>query len=326
MKISISSLVAIFALGACISPLYAAQTDKFPARPVRIVVPSTPGGGLDVMARIMAPQLTARWGEQVVIDNRPGASGIIGTDLVSKAAPDGHTLLIVTTGFTTNPFLVKKLPYRTLGDFAPVTPVGTTPVVLVGHSSLPSRNAQELVALAKKQPGELVFASSGTGSGGHLTMVLFQQVTGVRFNHVPYKGAGAATAAVVSGEAQLLFTAISAALPNIKAGRLRALVTTGAKRAPALPDVPNVVEAGLPGCVMEQWYGYIAPGGTPPALVARLHADITAVMAVPEVSRRLAAAGFTVGGMPPDQFREYLGDEMKKWSAIIRAAGVGAGQ
>jgi len=316
-------VVATFlSLCACAAPVYAAQAEKFPIRPVRVVVPSTPGGGLDVMARIMAPQLIERWGQQVVIDNRAGAGGIIGTDIVAKSAPDGHTLLIVTTGFTTNPLLISKLPYKTPDDFEPITPVGNTPVVLVAHPSLPVRNAKELVALAKEQPGKLVFASSGTGTGGHLTMALLQSVANIKFNHVPYKGAGASTVAVVSGEAQLLFTATSAALPQIKAGRLRPLVVTSARRVSMLPDVPSVVDAGLPGCVMEQWYGFIAPAKTPKALIDRIYADILAVMKQPDVSARLQAAGFALNGMPPAQFRQYLLDEMKNWDVVIKEAGL----
>jgi len=321
LRISLAALTlcTIVASGA------AAQGEKFPNRPVRIVVPSTPGGGLDVMARIMAPQLTERWGEQVVIDNRAGAGGIIGTDIVAKAAPDGHTLLIVTTGFTTNPFLIAKLPYRTPEDFSPITPIGMTPVVLVAHPSLPIKNAKELVALAKDKPGQIVFASSGTGTGGHLTMELLQKVAGVRFNHVPYKGAGASTAAVVGGEAQLLFTAPSAALPNIKANRLRAILVTSTRRTPTLPDVPTVVEAGLPGAVMEQWYGYIAPAGAPVAVIERIYADLVAVMKQPDVATKLQAAGFQLDGMPPTKFREYLREEMKKWGAIIKETGAKGG-
>lgn len=319
-------VIGILVLATCALPAIAAEGGKFPTRPVRIVVPSTPGGGLDVMARIMGPSLTERWGEQIVIDNRAGAGGVIGTDIVSKAAPDGHTLLIVTTGFTTNPFLVSKLPYRTPEDFEPVTSIGNTAVVLVAHPSLPVRNAQELVALAKQRPGEIVFGSSGTGTGGHLTMVLLQQVAGIKFNHVPYKGAGASTAATVGGEAQLLFTAIGAALPQIKAGRLKPIVLTGTRREGTLPDVPTVIEAGLPGCVMEQWYGYIAPGGTPAALIGRIYSDMLAVMKLPDVSARLQAAGFQLDGMPPAKFQQYLAEEMKKWGEIIKAAGLRAGQ
>jgi tripartite-type tricarboxylate transporter receptor subunit TctC len=251
---------------------------------------------------------------------------VIGTDIVAKSAPDGHTLLIVTTGFTTNAFLRSKLPYRTPEDFEPVTPVGTTPVVLVAHPSLPVKTGQDLVALAKARPGEIVFASSGAGSGGHLTMVLLQRVAGIEFNHVPYKGAGASTAAVVSGEAKLLFTAISAALPQINAGRLKPIMVTSRERVSLMPDVPTVVEAGLEGCVMEQWYGFIAPAGTPKALIDRIYADLLAVMKLPEVASKLQAAGFQLNGMPPAEFRQYLQEETKKWGAIIEQAGIGARQ
>ncbi len=318
-------VAVLLAGGAVAGAAQSAQHEKFPVRPVRIVVPSTPGGGLDVMARIMAPQLTERWGEQVVIDNRAGAGGIIGTDIVAKSAPDGHTLLIVTTGFTTNPFLLSKLPYRTPEDFEPVIPIGNTPVVLVAHPSLQAKGVKELVALAKDRPGQLIFASSGTGTGGHLTMVLLEGVAKIKFNHVPYKGAGASTAAVVGGEAQLLFTATGAALPQIKANRLRPLVVTSTKRVTALPDVPTVIEAGLPGCVMEQWYGYIAPAKTPRWLVDRLHADLLFVMQQPDVAAKLQGAGFQLDGMPTAQFRRHLADEMKKWGAVIREAGLKGG-
>ncbi len=300
----------------------AAQTEKFPSRAVRIVVPSTPGGGLDVMARILAPRLSEKWGEQIVIDNRAGASGIIGTDIVAKSAADGHTILAVTTGFTTNSFLINKLPYKTPQDFEPITIVGSTPVVLVAHPSLPARTAKELVALAKYRPEKLPFASSGAGSGGHLAMVLFQRVADIKFIHVPYKGAGAATAAVVGGEAQLLFTAPSAALPQVKAGRLRALVVTSAQRVSVLPDVPSVTEAGLAGCVVDGWYGLLAPAGTPKLLIDRIYTDVLAVIKLPDVSAKLQAAGFELSGMPPAQFRQYLHDEMKKWGTVIGEAGI----
>lgn len=313
---------ALQVLMVCIAPTCFAQAEKFPTRPVRIVVPSTPGGGLDVMARIIAPRLTEKWGVQIVIDNRAGAGGVIGTDIVAKSAPDGHTLLLVTTGFTTNPFIINKLPYQTPRDFEPVTIVGNTPVVLVAHPSLSARTAKELIALAKERPEKLPFASSGSGSGGHLAMVLLQRVADIKFIHVPYKGAGAATAAVVGGEAQLLFTAPSAALPQVKAGRLRALVVTSAKRVGVLPDVPSVVEAGLAACVVDGWYGMLAPAGTSKALIERIYNDVLSTMKLPDVSTKLQAAGFELDGRPPAQFKQYLHDEMKKWGAVIGEAGL----
>ncbi len=299
-----------------------AQTEKFPVRPLRIVVPSTPGGGLDVMARIMAPRLTEKWGTQVVIDNRAGAGGIIGTDIVSKAAPDGYTMLLVTTGFSTNPFLIKQLPYKTPQDFEPITIVGSTPVVLVAHPTLNVRTIKEMLAVAKERPGKLTFGSSGQGSGGHLSMVLMQRVADVKFIHVPYKGAGAATAAIVGGEVQLLFTAPGAALSQVKAGRLRALAVTSAKRVGVMPDVPSVTEVGLAGCVVDGWYGLLAPAGTPKALIDRIYNDVLAVMKLPDVSAKLQGAGFELDGRQPAQFKQYLQEEMKKWGAVIGEAGL----
>ena len=315
-------IFAFLALSFGAVPLCAAQVEKFPARPLRIVVPSTPGGGLDVMARIMVPRLTEKWGTQVVVDNRAGAGGIIGTDIVSKAAPDGYTMLLVTTGFVTNPFLIKQLPYKTPQDFEPVTIVGSTPVVLVAHPTLNVHTIKEMLALAKERPEKLTFGSSGQGSGGHLSMVLMQRVADVKFIHVPYKGAGAATAAIVGGEVQVLFTAPGAAMSQVKAGRLRALAVTSAKRVGVMPDVPSVTEVGLAGCVVDGWYGLLAPAGTRKALIDRLYNDVLAVMKLPDVSAKLQGAGFELDGRPPAQFKQYLQDEMKRWGAVIGDAGL----
>ena len=318
--------VSTLLLGA-IAPVVFAQPEKFqiyPQRPVRIVVPSTPGGGLDIIARIMAPRLTEKWGVQVVIDNRAGAGGVIGTDIVSKAAPDGHTLLIVTTGFVTNPFLIKQLPYKTPQDFEPVMVVGYTPVVLVAHPTFQSRTIKELIAQAKEKPNTIPFGSSGTGSGGHLAMVLMQRVADFKLVHVPYKGAGAVTAAVVAGEVPLVFTAPGSALTQVRAGRLRALVTTSTKRVSVLPDVPSVMEVGLAGCVMDGWYGYFAPARTPRALIDRIAGDFTATMQVPEISAKLQGAGFELGGMGPGPFKQYVANEIRKWDVVIRESGLRA--
>jgi tripartite-type tricarboxylate transporter receptor subunit TctC len=298
------------------------QAQNFPTRPIRIVVPSTPGGGLDIVARIMSPRLTEKWGQQIVVDNRAGAGGVIGTDIVSKAAPDGHTLLVVTTGFVTNPFLLKQLPYRTPQDFEPIMVVGYTPVVLVVHPSLPAKSVKELIAMARDKPNAIPFGSSGTGSGGFLAMTAMQREAGIRFVHVPYKGAGALTAAVVAGEVPLVFTAPGSALAQVKAGRLRALVATSAKRVSVLPDVPSVVEVGLPGCVMDGWYGYFAPAGTPAPLIDRIYRDFNAIVQMPEVSAKLQGAGFELGGMGPAPFKQYIASEMKRWEAVIRESGL----
>ncbi len=318
------NVMAFLAWSVCTVTQCFAQAAQYPARPVRIVVPSTPGGGLDVMARILAPRLTEKWGAQVVIDNRAGAGGIIGTDVVAKATPDAYTMLLVTTGLSTNPFLINKLPYNTPQDFEPITIVGSTPVVLVAHPSLNVRTVKEMLALAKQQPEKLTFGSSGQGSSGHLSMMLMQRVAGIKFIHVPYKGAGAAIAAIVGGEVNLLFTAPGVALAQVKANRLRALAVTSAKRVSILPEIPSVVEVGLAGCVVDGWYGLLAPAGTPKVLIDRIYADVLSVIKQPEVAARLQGAGFEVDGRPPAQFKQYLQEEMKRWGAVIRDAGLRA--
>jgi tripartite-type tricarboxylate transporter receptor subunit TctC len=299
-----------------------APAADFPSRPIRIVVPSTPGGGLDVVIRLLGPRLTAKWGQQIVIDNRAGAAGIVGSEIVAKAAPDGHTLLLVATGYSANPFLYQKLPYETPKDFAPVTVLGWAATVLVVHPSIPARNLKELVALAKEKPGQLNYASSGVGTGGHLAMALLMRMTGIDAVHVPYKGAGAATAAVVGGQSQMLFTATAAVIPQIKNGRLRPLAVTTAKRAPSLPDVPTVAESGVPGYDVDGWYAMLAPGRTPKAVVDRIYRDIVDVLKVPEVASQVQSAGFEINPIPPAEFARYIDSELKKWSVVIREAGI----
>jgi tripartite-type tricarboxylate transporter receptor subunit TctC len=313
-------IITVLAFGACIA--WAAEAERFPSRPVRYVVPSTPGGALDVLARLTAPRMSARWGQQVVVDNRAGAGGIVGTDIVSKAAPDGHTLLIVTQGFVSNPFLVSQLPYRTPDDFAPVTLIANAPLVLIVHPSLPVKSVAELIALARQKPGELPFASSGVGSGGHLSMALIQTLARVQFNHVPYKGAGASVAAVVAGEAQLLLSATGATVPQVRAGRVRALAVTSSKRVSVLPDVPTVGESGLPGYDVDGWYGVMLPARTPRALVDRIHGDLADIIRTADVQAQIQAAGFEVVGMPPTRFTQYINAEIKKWGTVIREAGI----
>ena len=289
---------------------------------IRLIVPFNPGGGSDLFARIIAPGLSEALKQTVIVENRAGAGGIIGTDIVAKAAPDAYTMLLVTTGLSTNPFLINKLPYNTPQDFEPITIVGSTPVVLVAHSSLNVRTVKELLALAKQQPEKLTFGSSGQGSSGHLSMMLMQRVSGIKFIHVPYKGAGAAIAAIVSGEVNLLFTAPGVALAQVKANRLRALAVTSAKRVGILPDVPSVVEVGLAGCVVDGWYGLLAPAGTPKVLIDRIYADLLSVIQQPDVAARLQGAGFEVEGRPPAQFKRYLQEEMTRWGTVIKDAGL----
>ena len=319
MKTATAALTAL-ALAASSS----AWAAEFPSRPVRIIVPSTPGGALDVLARLLAPRLTARWGQQIVVDNRAGAGGVVGSEIAAKAGPDGHTLLMVASGYTANPFLYSKLPYDTPKDFAPVTVVGWAPNVLVVHPQVPARSVKELVALAKDKPGQLNFASSGVGTSGHLCMALFARSTGVDLVHVPYKGAGAATAAVVGAQSQALFTATGAVIPQLKASRLRALAVTSDRRVPSLPDVPTVAEGGVPGYAVDGWYAMLAPGRTPRAVIERIYTDVAELLKTQDVAAQVQTAGFEINPIPPAEFARYIAAELKKWGAVIRDAGIKA--
>jgi tripartite-type tricarboxylate transporter receptor subunit TctC len=302
-----------------------ASAADFPGRPIRIVVPSTPAGGLDVLVRILAPKLTEKWGQPIVIDNRPGAGGVIGSEIVARATPDGHTLLVVAAGYAANPFLYKKLPYETPKDFAPVTIIGDAPNVLVVHPSLPVNSVKELIALAKQKPGALTYASSGIGTSGHLAMALLERSAGIRMIHVPYKGAGAATAAVVAGETQMLASATAAVGPQVKSGRIRPLAVTSAKRWPSLPDVPSISEAAIPGYEVDGWYAMLAPGKTPKAVISRIYTDLVEILRTPDVIARIEAAGFLVNGLAPEAFAKVIDRDLRKWSALIREAGIRAG-
>jgi tripartite-type tricarboxylate transporter receptor subunit TctC len=314
--------VTVFVIAVAVG--MAAHCAEFPSRPIRIVVPSTPGGALDVLVRLLSPKLTSVWNQQIVIDNRAGAAGIVGSEIVASAAPDGHTLLVVATGYTANPFLYQKLPYDTPKDFAPITVLAWAPNVLVTHPSLPAKSLKDLIGLAKERPGQLNYASSGVGTGGHLSMALLARTTRINVVHVPYKGAGAAVAAVVANQSQLLFTATGAAMPQIKSGRVRALAVTSAKRVLALPDVPTVAESGLPGYVVDGWYAILAPGQTPKHVVDRVYRDIANTLKMPDVAAQIEAAGFEVGGIPPAEFARYIDRELQKWGTVIKEAGIKA--
>lgn len=299
---------------------------SYPARPIRIVIPSTPGGGNDFLGRLIAPKLTESWRQQVVVDNRPGAGGIIGSEIVARAAPDGHTLLIVSTGYTVNPFLYKKLPYDTVTDFAPVTLLAGTTHVLVAHPSLPASTIKELLALAKAKPGQLTYAHSGVGTGGHLSVELFKAMAGLNMVGVPYKGAGASTAAVLSGEVQMLFTQVAPAIPHVRAGKLRALATTSLARSPQMPEVPTLHESGLAGYEVDAWVAMLAPGKTPPRIVARLQEEISKILHLPDTKARLANFGFEPVGNTSQEFAAFIRSELKKWSKLIQEAGIRAEQ
>lgn len=294
----------------------------YPSKPIRWVVPSSAGGGNDLLARLFGARISENWGQQVVVDLRPGAAGILGSEIVAKAPPDGHTILIVATGYALNPGLYSRLPYDTLNDFTRVTLLAFAPNVLVVHPSLPVKSVRQLIALAKSRPGELNYASSGAGTGGHLSIELLKHMSGINMIHVPYKGAGDATTAVVSGQVHMLMTSPGAALPFIKAGRLRALAVGSATRVGAMPDVPTVAEAALPGYEVNGFYGVLAPGKTPHAIVEKLHGEFERILKLPDVRKQLEARGFDPVGYPPDKFTEYVKTELQKWPPVFRAAGI----
>ena len=298
----------------------AAHAQDFPVKPVRIVVPSSPGGGTDILARQLSAKLTERWGQQVLIDNRPGAGQMIGISLVAKAPPDGYTLVMTATPLAINSVLYKKVPYDPIRDFAPITQVAAMPNLLVSHPTLPVRNLKQMIALAKSRPGDLAYASSGVGTGPHLSMELFNHMAGIKLQHVPYKGTGPALVDTISGHVHLLMSTLLPPLPHLKTGRLRALAVTSSKRVAGLPDVPTAMEAGLPGYEVVGWYAIVAPAGTPKAVVTKLHRDISATLLAPDARAALAAAGAEAVGSRPEELAAFLKSEIEKWGKVVKAA------
>jgi tripartite-type tricarboxylate transporter receptor subunit TctC len=298
-----------------------AQT--YPTRAIRLLVPSTPGGSVDTLARTIGPKLTERWGQQVIVDNRPGAGGAIAGEMVAKAAPDGYTLLIGTiASLATNVSLQKKLPYDPIKDFAPVTLVATQNLMLLIHPSVPAKSVKELVRLGKAQPGKLSFASAGNGTGGHLSGELFKMLAGIDMLHVPYKGVAPALVDVVGGQVSMTFASILSSLPQVRADKLRALAVTGGKRSVAAPQLPTMREAGVKDYESATWYGVVAPAGTPQELVNRLNAEIVAVIKRPDVNERLSKEGADPVGNSPPEFSRFIESEIGKWRKVIRAAGI----
>ena len=312
------AIVRVFACAAAIGAS-AATAQNFPARPVRMIVPFSAGGPADAIARLAAPQLSEAWSQQVVIDNRGGASGIIATEIVARAAPDGYTLLCISSSFTINASLFSKLPYDSVKDFTAIAPLAYGPGVLVVHPSLPVRTLQELIALAKVKP--LTFASSGTGSPGHLTIELIKRLSGIDIAHIPYKGMGPALVDVLGGQVQMAIPTISAALPHVKSGRLRAIAVTSAKRWHTVPDLPTVAESGLAGFESVLWYGILGPAHLPPALVAKINGEAARAMQRTDVRERLDAAGMQPMTLPPAEFAGYLKSEIAKWSRVVKESG-----
>jgi len=317
------TLLAAFAasLAAALAPAAVAQP-AFPTKPIRIVVPFPPGGTTDILARAAAQKMTEAWKEQAVVDNRPGAGGNIGAELVARSPADGYTLLMGTVGtHAINASLYAKMPYDHVKDFAPVILVAAVPNVLVVHPSLPVHSVAELIAYAKANPGKLNFASSGSGTSIHLAGELFKVMAGVQMTHVPYKGSAPAIADLVGGQVQLMFDNLPSALAQIKAGKLRALAVTSAQRAAALPDAPTIAESGLPGYEASSWFGLLAPAGTPADVVAKINGEIARWLASPEAKEKLSSQGAIAAGGTPEDFARHIAAETAKWQRVVRESG-----
>jgi tripartite-type tricarboxylate transporter receptor subunit TctC len=317
-KVMLASVA--FASAAIISAQ--AYSQSYPSRTVRIVVPNAPASSGDIVARLVAPQLSDRLGQPVVVENRAGAGTMIGGEVVAKSAPDGYTLLMGFSTLAINPTTYKKVPYDALRDFAPITLVASLPAVIASHPSLPAKSVKELIALAKARPDAIAFASTGQGTFSHATSALFMSMAGIRMLHVPYNGTGPAVTAVLTGEVPLVSANVLSALPHIRSGRLRALGITGTQRATTAPDIPTIAEAGLPGYESVQWLGLLVPAATPPEIINRLHKEVVAVLRTPQMKDRLAKDDAAVVGSSPAEFSAYLRSETIKWSKVLKAAGV----
>ena len=302
----------------------AAAQAPYPSKPIRLVVPFAPGGPVDTLARAMGPKLAEALGQQMIVDNRPGAGSVIGTDVVAKAPPDGYALLITSSSIAINPAIFPKMPFDATRDLAPISQLSASALIVVVHPSVPVRSVKELIALAKARKGELVYASSGTGSAPHLAVELFSSMTATKMVHIPYKGAAPATIDLLAGHVALMFNNLISAVPNVQAGRLRALAVTGSARTAALPDLPTVAEAGVPGYEASTWYAMFAPAGTPVAIVERLHKDVSSVVKSQDIRRQLSAVGIESVGGTPEQLAKYLRSEITKWGKVAKASGARA--
>jgi len=304
------------------SPVAAQQAGAFPAKPIRIVMPFPPGGATDIQGRILAEKIGPRLGQQVMIESRPGSNGVIGMTAAARAAADGYTMVIATSGnWAVHPHLY-KLPYDTEKDFVPVILVGETPGVLVVHPSLPAKSVKEFIALARRKPGEIAYGSSGTGGFAHISAELFASMTDTRMMHVPYKGSAQSLYDLVGGHIQASFNIVAPSLPHIKAGKVRALAVTTARRVPTLPEVQTIAEAGLPGYENATWSGIGAPAGTPAAIVERMNKEIVSALQMPEVRASFQSQGSEPIGGTPERFRDYLRAEIVKYGKLVRSAGI----
>lgn len=314
-----SGAVLAAALGAWAG---VAMAQLYPSRTIRMIIPAPPGGGVDTVARAIAPRLSEAIGQPVVADNRAGAGTMIGSELTAKAPPDGYTVLMVTNSHTINAALVKNLRYDPIKDFSPVTQVAAAPLLLLVHPSVPAGSVKELLALARRRPGQLLYASAGSGSGTHLAGALFESMAGIRLVHVPYKGGTPGLTDLVGGHVQIMFNNLISAGSLMNAGRLRALAVTGARRMSALPQVPTVAESGVPGYETGSWYGVLVPAQTPSDVVALLHREVVKIVKTPEIKERFAVEGSEAVGSTPQEFAELMKNEIQKWAKLVSTLGI----
>jgi tripartite-type tricarboxylate transporter receptor subunit TctC len=297
----------------------AEQATEYPSRAIRLVVPFVAGGSADIIARVLGQKLAEQWGRQVVVDNRGGANGVIGMEIVARASPDGYTLVLgYIANLGTATALNPKLPYDPVKDYAPVSHIASAPSIGVIHPGVPAKNLQELLALARAKPASVSFGSAAVGSMGHLSGELINRIAGVRMQHVPYKGGGQAVIDVVAGQIPLVIIGMTAATPHVRAGRLRAIFTTGEKRSFAFPEVPTVAEQGFPGFAADAWYGLLAPARTPRPIIDKLHGEVVRILKLPDAKERLANVGFEIVGSTPEEFAKLIRDEIPKWNKVVR--------
>jgi tripartite-type tricarboxylate transporter receptor subunit TctC len=310
--------------GAAAQPAAPASTATFPVRPVRFIVPLAHGGGSDIVARILAAELTGVWAQSVIVDNRPGAGSTVGTAIAAKSIPDGYTLLVSSSSLAISPALYKTLDFDVKRDFSGITLIANQPSILAVHAAVQANTVSELIALAKAQPGKLTYASAGTGSATHLGAELLNYTAGIALMHVPYKSAGLATAALLSGEAQVLLTNMASVLPHLKSGRIKALAISAAKRSALAPELPTIAEGAIPGFEYSTWYAMLAPAKTPRSIINRIQGDIAALLRSPHARERFVSQGMEPHGTTASEIDAFLDREMARWGKVIHAAGIRA--
>jgi len=318
-------VVGALAMIALAAPASAASPGEYPNRSIRLVVPFVAGGSTDIVARLVAQKLTEAWDKQVVVDNRSGGNGAIGMEMVARATPDGHTLVLgYIANLGTGPALNPKLPYDAIKDFAPISHIVTAPSIAVLHPGVPAKNLQELIALARVKPGAIAWGTSAIGSIGHMSGELLNRLAKVQMTHVPYKGGGQAVIDVLAGQIPMVIIGMTAVTPHVRSGRLRPIATTGAKRSFAFPDVPTVAEQGFPGFAADAWYGLLTTAGTPRPIVEKLYAEVIRIMKLPESKERMANVGFEIVASTPAEFAQLIREEIPKWTKVVREAGIRA--